>query len=367
MSSRQVQRATDPAAPPNAVMALPPDAGAMEKVLLGGDLSALSSVERVQYYRELCASLQINPLTKPFEYLQMKAEGGGTKLTLYTTKNCTDQLRSSHKASSTIVAREIVDGVYIVTARATTPDGRQEESIGAVAVLKEDGQWKTEQSGKRVFTPSGRLIPLRPEERANAMMKAETKAKRRATLSLFGLSFVDDSEVDSIRDAHRVDMGAPLLNAAAVPAPETRQVPAAAESSGQLSHAQPPAKQAAPPTANPTTGVSQPASDAFLNSFDDILPARPIPEELKVAVEKLRAKDDSVIPTATKFLQDECIMLGIEPEFLRISSELRARFPKGEVPIPREELVNWMLNIWDLIISTRAATTATDFAQEVNG
>ena len=36
------------------------------------------------------------------------------------------------------------------------------------------------------------------------MMKAETKAKRRVTLSICGLALLDDSEVDSVRGASRV-------------------------------------------------------------------------------------------------------------------------------------------------------------------
>jgi hypothetical protein len=40
--------------------------------------------------------------------------------------------------------------------------------------------------------------------RANAMMKAETKAKRRLTLSLAGLGWMDETEVDTDPNAHRV-------------------------------------------------------------------------------------------------------------------------------------------------------------------
>jgi len=36
------------------------------------------------------------------------------------------------------------------------------------------------------------------------MMKAETKAKRRVTLAICGLGFLDESEVDSIKGATQV-------------------------------------------------------------------------------------------------------------------------------------------------------------------
>ena len=42
------------------------------------------------------------------------------------------------------------------------------------------------------------------EELANAYMKAETKAKRRVTLSICGLGWLDDSETESIRGAEFV-------------------------------------------------------------------------------------------------------------------------------------------------------------------
>ena len=84
-----------------------------------------------------------------------------------------------HHVAITIAARELVEDIYIVTARATLPDSRTDESIGAV--------------------PIG---GLKGESRTNAMMKAETKAKRRVTLSIIGLGMFDESEVESIPLGH---------------------------------------------------------------------------------------------------------------------------------------------------------------------
>lgn len=145
-------------------------ATAIEQALIGGDLSKLTPGQRVSYYNSVCASLELNPLTKPFAYITLNG-----KLTLYALKDCTEQLRHKRTISVTIVAREVVEDCYIVTARATTPQGRQDESIGAVP-----------------------LAGLKGEARANAMMKAETKAKRRVTLSICGLGMLDETEVDSI-------------------------------------------------------------------------------------------------------------------------------------------------------------------------
>jgi hypothetical protein len=58
------------------------------------------------------------------------------------------------------------------------PSDRTDESIGAVPL---DG--------------------LNGVDRANAMMKAETKAKRRVTLAICGLSVLDETEVETVRGA----------------------------------------------------------------------------------------------------------------------------------------------------------------------
>ena len=154
----------------NGLAVMNPQMAAIEKVLINGDLSDLSPEQRVIYYREVCQSLGLNPYTKPFEYLRLSG-----KLTLYATRNATDQLRSNHHASTQVVSRERMDEVYVVTARATAPDGRFDESIGAVSI-----------------------VGLKGDNLANALMKAETKAKRRATLALFGLSFMDETEIETV-------------------------------------------------------------------------------------------------------------------------------------------------------------------------
>jgi hypothetical protein len=158
-------------------------ADVQEKVLLGGDLSKLTPAERLSYYNAICDSMQLNPLTRPFEYIVLNG-----KLVLYARKDCTEQLRKRDNVSVSITAREHVEGVYVVTARATiygdSPLGqvalRSDESIGAVP-----------------------LENLKGEAKANAMMKAETKAKRRVTLSISGLGMLDETEIDSIPDARR--------------------------------------------------------------------------------------------------------------------------------------------------------------------
>ena len=153
-----------------------PDVGVsalIEQVVIQGDLQKLSAADRLAYYRAVCASVGLNPLTKPFEYIVLNG-----KLTLYARRDATDQLRKLNGVTVQIVAREAVEDLYVVTARATDRTGRSDESIGAVA-----------------------LTALKGEAKANALMKAETKAKRRVTLSICGLGLLDETEVVTVPGA----------------------------------------------------------------------------------------------------------------------------------------------------------------------
>ena len=149
------------------------DPAVVERVLLHGDLKQLSPAQKVSYYRAVCDSVGLNPLTQPFQYLTLNG-----KEVLYALRGATDQLRALHTVSVQIVAREVTEDCYVVTARATLPNGRHDETIGAVPIAG-----------------------LRGEARANALMKAETKAKRRVTLAIVGLGMLDESEVAGIPDA----------------------------------------------------------------------------------------------------------------------------------------------------------------------
>ncbi|HEX8773737.1 MAG TPA: hypothetical protein VF735_09000 [Pyrinomonadaceae bacterium] len=170
----------------------------MERVIVAGDLSKLTPADRTRYYNAVCQSVGLNPFTRPFEYITLN-----NKLTLYARKDCTDQLRKINNVSVQIVGREKSEDVYIVTARATTHDGRTDESIGAVSIKGLSG-----------------------DALCNAMMKAETKARRRVTLSICGLGFLDESETETIPGARLVNerslSAAPP--AAAEPSPERGQL-----------------------------------------------------------------------------------------------------------------------------------------------
>lgn len=150
---------------------------AIELALIAGDLSKLSAEQRLGYYQQTCESLGLNPLTQPFKYINLNG-----KLTLYATKDCTEQLRDIKKVSVKSLEKQVFEGVYVVTATGQDGQGRVDTATGAVTITG-----------------------LKGDALANAMMKAETKAKRRLTLSICGLGLLDETEVETIQDA-KVDI-----------------------------------------------------------------------------------------------------------------------------------------------------------------
>lgn len=141
----------------------------LEKVVILGDLASLSPAERIGYYARVCESLGLNPLTRPFEYINLNG-----RLVLYARRDATDQLRKVNGISVTAIRRERDDelALQIVTVEGQDREGRTDSAIGAVSIKSLNGE----------------LL-------ANALMKAETKAKRRMTLSLAGLGWLDETEI----------------------------------------------------------------------------------------------------------------------------------------------------------------------------
>lgn len=229
------------------------------EVVLSGDLHSLSEQDRIRYYLAVCEATGLTPATRPFAYLELGDDRGGKKLTLYATKDATDQLRRIHRISVQVVSRERVDDVYLVVARATMPDGRMDESVGAVPLVREDGEWRNSSNGKRYFAPNGKLIPLKPDQLANALMKAETKSKRRATLAICGLGMLDESEIETIPHATQVDASPAIQTTpATTTTTQAPALPAPAPATTQATETPSAAQPATPPEQKPSK-VSGPA------------------------------------------------------------------------------------------------------------
>jgi len=150
-----------------------PTAQTVDDVIARGDLSNLSPQQRVIHYHNVCRSLGLNPVTQPFAYITLSG-----KLTLYAKRDACDQLRKLHGINIQIPDRTVHDGLLTVHAKATDKTGRTDEDLGVVSIAG-----------------------LRGEAASNAVMKAVTKAKRRVTLSICGLGFLDETEVEDIPDA----------------------------------------------------------------------------------------------------------------------------------------------------------------------
>lgn len=142
----------------------------VDSTVIRGDISGLNPQERSRYYLQLCKSLGLNPATQPFAILKLNG-----KDVLYPTRGATDQLAAVHRLN-----REIIDGPKVIElagtkmvyalCRATHPNGRVETAVATLPLTD----------------------PL------NALMKCETKAKRRATLSILGLGMLDEMELETI-------------------------------------------------------------------------------------------------------------------------------------------------------------------------
>lgn len=153
----------------------------IDEIIITGDLSELSPEQKVEHYLQVCEALGLNHKLHPLEYMMADNQNGGRSLVLYVLRNGTDQLRKLHGIKITKLTKEITNDIAIFTAEATDKDGQTDISTGAVSLSGRSGQ-----------------------ERANAIMAAETKAKRRVTLSISGVGLLDETEVADMNTAMTV-------------------------------------------------------------------------------------------------------------------------------------------------------------------
>lgn len=146
------------------------DMMAVESALVRNDISQLSTQEKMTFYNNICESVGLNPLTKPFSFLKLQG-----REVLYATKDCTEQLRKIHGVSTQIVSKGSNGDLFEVHIKAQDKNGRTDEDLAYVVVKGMNGP-----------------------DLANAMLKCITKAKRRVTLSICGLGVLDESELDTV-------------------------------------------------------------------------------------------------------------------------------------------------------------------------
>jgi len=153
----------------------------LHSLVIHGDLSKMNEQQKVAYYMEFCHTLGLNPITQPFAILKFQG-----KEILYAKKDATEQLRNSRGISVVDLTNVIAGGCCVTTCKVKDKVGKTDMATGVVNI---EG--------------------LKGENLANAMMKAETKAKRRATLSICGLGMMDESEIQSV-DANAVIVDIPV-------------------------------------------------------------------------------------------------------------------------------------------------------------
>jgi hypothetical protein len=190
------------------------DPAVIDQAVMLGDMTQMTPAMRLEFYKAVCLSVGLNPLTQPFTVL--KRQDGTTWL--YANSSCTQQLASLHRVSFRDVEREHVtllgDPLYVVRVTAVAPDGRAVPSQAVVSLTKKKrevaGHWPSgDPKFRDVLDKDAEpvLIPLRGESLANALMRADTKGFRRATLALVGLGWMQ-SEFEGRAVAFNLQTGA---------------------------------------------------------------------------------------------------------------------------------------------------------------
>lgn len=145
------------------------------------DTSRLKPEHRAALLNELARALRLNPLTKPVIFLKT-----GQGEAIYVTRQGADQIAARLKLN-----RETVEGpdvrkignidVAFCRVKVTAPDGRSETSTATLAF----------------------------SDPAMILMKVETKAKRRATLSIAGLGMLSEEDAEEMGIDATIDRTAP--------------------------------------------------------------------------------------------------------------------------------------------------------------
>ena len=171
-----------------ALPAMETPAEMMSSLILEGDLSKMTAEQRVSYALHVGKSLGLNMATKPFDVISLSG-----KIVLYANKNCAEQLRKLYGVSVIDQKTQQHGNVFVTIVQVQDKKGRTDTGTGAVDVAGLTG-----------------------DKLANAIMKSETKAKRRGTLSICGLGMLDETEIETIPNAQRIefDYGPKKLTAA---------------------------------------------------------------------------------------------------------------------------------------------------------
>ena len=144
----------------------------MENMIIR-DLSALNEQDQNNWAIQVCEKYKMDILMCPISFIPNPKT---MKIIPYLNRAGSEQLIFNHKMKVTVDEPSFINNVCIVKATVTMQNGIINENIGCVSI---DGK--------------------RGEELGNCIMKAATKAKRRAVIGAVGLGLLDESEVEDIK------------------------------------------------------------------------------------------------------------------------------------------------------------------------
>lgn len=165
---------------------------AVRAYLRTGDLSFLPDYEKEKVLLKMCDHYSLDAVLRPFILIKLNG-----KEIWYATKAATDQVAAKFNLTREVVEikENLERGIIECKVKISQENSNRTETCIAAVSIIEFGR-----------DPSGKVEarPMRGEAYANALMKVETKAKRRATLGWLGIADMQDND-DDVVDAGRVN------------------------------------------------------------------------------------------------------------------------------------------------------------------
>lgn len=162
-----------------AIQKQPANTELLKKILFKGDLSSLTPEQQISYYIQRCERIGLDPLSKPFDFLEITdKKTGEKKIVLYANKECAAQLTVERNISIEKLERIEESGVYTVIAHVRAANSRTGINLSVAKVKGLEGN-----------------------NYENAVKRCVTQAIRRAILMTCGLGDTDESEISDISTA----------------------------------------------------------------------------------------------------------------------------------------------------------------------
>jgi hypothetical protein len=195
----------------------------IEQALILGDMKQMDGAMRINFYKAVCLSVGLNPLTQPFTVMERQDK----TMWLYANASCTQQLAAMHRVTFKDLKREhqtiLGEPMYLVSVTACLPDGREVPSQSVVSLTKKrreiSGHWPDGNPKFRDVLDENAepvLIPLRGDALANAIMRADCVPLDSEILTREGWKSYDQVQIGEEVLAYDVESDVcqwtPLLN-----------------------------------------------------------------------------------------------------------------------------------------------------------